>query len=273
MTKYIRELRWGAPKTFKTGATVGTYPKPMLYLGFDVEGVSVIPSSKQLATQATDLIKFNVTHEEIVYCKPGDLKSWVVKPASEQPKVLVVDYTSVRPQTLSLEYNPIKDQQCLNFFQHPQTGDFNCLQRELPWKTVVFDGVTGYTEAVLSHFSSMNPNRMADARDWAFQAGQMCKRVLTAMTTLRCHVVCLMHDEMEKNELSAQVNTVPAVYGKELKNIVGGLFSQYFYATKENGKPVIWSNDKMFVRGVGSRWPLIPAVCQPDFNSIYGKEL
>lgn len=271
--KLIRELRWGAPKAFKTGAIVGTYPKPMLYLGFDVDGLSVIPSSKQ-AVDAM-LVKFNVTWEEIVFCKPGELKLWVNKPKAEQPKILCVDYTSVRPSTLSLEYNPSKDQVGLNLFQAPNTGDYNQIAGKpvLPWETVVFDGVTGYMELVLSHFSSMNPNRMADARDWAFQIGQMVKRVLCSCTMLPCHVVCLMHSETEKSDLTMQIDTIPSVYGKEMKQIVGGLFSQYFYAAKENGKPVIWTNNKEFVKGVGSRWPILPAVCAPDFNSIYGKEL
>jgi hypothetical protein len=270
--KLIRELRWGSPKSFKTGAVVGTYPKPMLYLGFDVDGVSVIPSAKQPVNPA--LIKFNVTHEEIVQCEPGKLREWAAKPESAQPKVLCVDYTSIRPNKLSLEYNPIKDQLALNKFQHPDTGDFNCLQAAtLPWKTIVFDGITGYSEVILSHFSSMNPNRMADARDWAFQVGQMCKRLCTAITTLKAHVVVLMHDETEKNDINGQVNTIPLVHGKDMKNMVGGLFSQYFYSAMQNGKPVVWSKDKMFVKGVGTRWPIIDQDSAPDFNSIYGKEL
>lgn len=267
--KLIRELRWGPPKSFKTGAVAGTYPKPMLYFQFDVDGLSVIPS--KTAKADTSLIQFDVTYEEITWIKPGELSKWVTKPEAEQPKILAVDYTKVRPTMLTLEYNPLKSQEGLQLFH----GDYNqlCNKATLPWKTVLLDGVTGYMELVLSHFSAINPNRMADARDWAFQVGQMVKRVMASMTMLPCHAVVLMHDEMEKNELSQQVNVIPSVYGKELKNISGGLFSQYFYATKVLGKPVVLSNDKMFVRGVGARWPIIQQDCPPDFKSIYGKEL
>jgi hypothetical protein len=274
MSKLIRELRWGPPKSFKTGAVAGTYPKPMLYFGFDVDGLSVIPSKN--TPKNDQLVPFDVCYEDIVFCEPGKLREWVVKPLEQQPKILCVDYTKVRPQTLTLDYSPLKSQEALQKFQDPLTGDFNqlCGKTILPWKTVVLDGVTGYMEVVMSHFSSLNPNRMADARDWAFQIGQMVKRVMCSFTMLPCHSVILMHDEMEKNELSAQISIIPSVYGKELKNISGGLFSQYFYAMKNvnNGKPVILSNDKMFVKGVGGRWPILNGEVAPDFRSIYGKE-
>jgi hypothetical protein len=274
MSKLIRELRWGPPKSFKTGAVVGTYPKPLLYLGFDVDGLSVIPSKN--APQNAALVPFDISFEDIVVCEPGKLAEWVKKPMSEQPKVLWVDYTKVRPRELTTDFSPLKSQEAFNKFQRTGTGDYNQLanKTELPWKTIVFDGVTGYTEVVLSAFSSINPERMADARDWAFQVGQTVKRVLSSMTMLPCHIVALMHEEMEKNELSQQVNILPSVYGKELKNIVGGLFSQYFYAMKSmTGKPVVMMNDKMFVRGIGARWPVLTGEVAPDFKSIYGKEL
>ncbi len=274
MSKLIRELRWGPPKSFKTGAVAGTYPKPMLYLGFDVDGLSVIPS--KLATKNDQLVPFDVTFEDIVMCEPGKLSEWVKKPMSEQPKILWVDYTKVRPRELTTEFNPLKSQDAFNKFQQAGTGDYNQLanKNELPWKTIVFDGVTGYMEVVLSAFSSINPGRMADARDWAFQVGQCVKRVLAAMTMLPCHTVALMHDEMEKHELSQQINIIPSVYGKEMKQIVGGLFSQYFYAMKaQSGKPVVLMSDKMFVKGVGGRWPVIQGEVAPDFKTIYGKEL
>jgi hypothetical protein len=80
MSKLIRELRWGPPKSFKTGAVTGTYPKPMLYLGFDVDGLSVIPSKN--AIKGNDLVPFDVAFEDIVVCEPGKLSEWVKKPMS-----------------------------------------------------------------------------------------------------------------------------------------------------------------------------------------------
>lgn len=272
--KYIRELRWGPPKSFKTGATVGTYPKPLLYFGFDNDGLSVIPSKN--APKEQSLVQFNCCYEDIIECPPGKLKEWVIKPIEQQPKILSVDYSKVRPVKLNLDYMPLRGQEGLQLFQAPNTGDFNCLAGKtvLPWKTVVWDGVTGYMETVLSHFSDMNPNRMADARDWAFRVGQMVKTVMNSMATLPCHVVVLMHDELDKNELTSQINIIPSVYGKELKNISGGLFSQYFYAKKSiSGKPIILSNDAIFLKGLGGRWPILTGESAPDFTSIYGKEL
>jgi len=36
---------------------------------------------------------------------------------------------------------------------------------------------------------------------------------------------------------------------------------------------VVWTSDKLYVSGVGPRWPIgLPQECQPDFKSIYGKE-
>ena len=268
--KLIRELRWGPPKSFKTGATVGTYPKPLLYLGFDVGGLDVIPSKIQPKTDGA--IPFDISYEDITFCEPGKLGDWLVKP--EQPKVLAVDYTTKRIRDLSLEYMPSKSQEALQLFQGP-LGDYNklCNKPSLPWKTIVLDCITGYMEVVLSHFSSLNPGRMADARDWAFQVGQMVKRVMTSMTMLPAHVVVLMHDELDKNDLSMQVNIQPYVFGREVRAIAGGLFSQYFHAQKNNGKPVILTSDQAFCRGVGSRWPILTGETQPDFKSIYGKEL
>lgn len=271
--KLIRELCWGPPKSFKTGHLL-TFPKPMLVFLFDVDGLSILPSKNMPRDNA--LIQFDCVYEDVVYCAPGKLKEWVNKPMEQQPKVLCVDYTKVRPSKLNLEYLPLKSQEGLQLFQDPVNGDFNQIAGRtiLPWKTVGWDGVTGYMETVLSHFSSMNPNRMADARDWAFRVGQMVKAVMVCMTMLPCHVVVLMHDELDKNELNGQVNIIPSVYGKELKNISGGLFSQYFYAKKNSmGKPVILSNDAMFLKGLGGRWPILNGETSPEFNSIYGKEI
>lgn len=280
MSKLIRELRWGRPKAFKTGGLL-TYPKPLLYLGFDTGGLDVLPSKNSPKT--SDMIPFDCTYEDVVFCEPGDLKSWVTKPKEQQPKILAIDYTKLRPMTIDLNYLPTRSQDALIAFQSNdmnKLGDLNVIgihaqkNKTLPWATIGWDGVSGYRTSVLSHFSSIAPNRMADARDWAYQSGQMCKRVMEVLVLYPCHIVVLMHDEMEKNDLSQQIDIIPAVDGKDLKNIAGGLFSQYFYAKKNlQGKPVILSNDAMFLKGLGGRWPVLTGETQPDFKSIYGKEL
>jgi hypothetical protein len=153
--------------------------------------------------------------------------------------------------------------------------DYNQLTGKtvIPYKTIVFDSVTGYMDIIMSHLSSFNPNGMADARYWAFQVGQKVRQLILSSTCLPAHVVFIMHSTIEKDELTQQIRELPSVYSG-LRNDICGLFSQAFYATKNNGKPVLWTNDKLFVKGIGPRWPAnLPQELAPDFKSIYGKEV
>jgi hypothetical protein len=256
--KLIRELRMGAPKSFKTGAVVGSYPKPMLYFGFDHGGIDVIPDKK------TD--GFDCTHADIDSVPAGKFALQATKP------ITMVDYSTVCPVTLALDYLPTKSQEGLQTFYR----DYNQLasKKELPYKTIVFDSVTGYTDIILAHLSSFNPNAMADARQWAYQAGNKVRQLILSSTCLPAHVVFIMHSAVEKDELTQQIRELPSVYSG-LRNDIGGLFSQVFYSAKNGGgKPVIWTSDKMFVKGIGPRWPAgLPQECAPDFQSIYGKEI
>lgn len=256
MSKLIRELRMGVPKSFKTGAVIGSYPKPMLYFGFDHGGIDVVPATKQPG--------FDITYSDIDFQKVGSFALQQTKP------VTALDYSSVAPHTLTLEYLPTKSQEGLQTFYR----DYNQLTQKatLPYKTIVFDSATGYMDMVMSHLSSFNPNGMADARYWAFQVGQKVRQLILSATCLPCHVVFIMHSAIEKDELTQQIRELPSVYSG-LRNDIGGLFSQVFYAAKSNGKPVIWTNDKLFVRGIGPRWPNnLPQEVAPDFASIYGRE-
>lgn len=263
----------GPPKAFKTGAVAGTYPKPMLYLGFDRGGLDVIPS-KTVAQPATD-IKMNVCYEDIVFIKPNELRTWIVKPQSEQPKILAVDYNAGGSFDLALDFKPNANSMPFQNF----INDYNAISthlrggKTLPWRTAVYDSITGLMDLIMSHISSFNPNALADARQWAAQVGGKVRQVVLSGTTWPTHVVFLMHSQVDKNELTGMVQEIPNVYSG-LKNDIGGLFSQFFYATKSMNKPVIWTNDKGFVKGIGPRFPVgLPPECQPDFNSIYGKEL
>lgn len=56
--KQIREIRWGPPKSFKTGAVAGTYPKPLLYFGFEEAGLDVIPM--RTTTLSRDAVPMDV---------------------------------------------------------------------------------------------------------------------------------------------------------------------------------------------------------------------
>ena len=276
MPKYIRELRMGRPKMFKTGAVVGTYPKPLLYLGFDRDGISIIPRSSYKAEQSA--VVMDCSYEDITFAKTGTMSQEIAKPTHS--KITVFDYTQDMPLELMLTYTPQSAQLAAQQFQAPLTGDYNQLVAyyrktgSIPWKTIVFDSMTGYGEVIKMHLAQANPNAMADARQWAYMTGEKQRQLCLSMTGLPAHIVVIFHTtEPEVNEETKMITELPNAYAKSFRDVVGGLFSQYFYATKEGGKPVIKNADHMFVKGVGSRWPAgLAATVAPDFNSIYGRE-
>lgn len=263
----------GAPKAFKTGAVVGTYPKPLLYLGFDRGGIDVIPPKANVLP--ANYIQPDVRYEEIERIKPGAIGALLARP--EQPKVVAVDYTISETMSLSLDMMPGKATKPFNDF----VADYNVLasfiniQKRVPFATVVFDSITGYEDMILGHIASVNAAAMDDARKWASQVGGKVRQTILTMTTWPCHVVVLMHSALDTNEITNAVRETPSVFSKGLRSDISGLFSQFFYATKTMlGVPVVWTSDKMYVSGVGPRWPLgLPQECPPDFKSIYGKEL
>jgi hypothetical protein len=276
MQKLIRELRMGMPKMFKTGAVVGTYPKPLLYFGFDRGGLEIIPPKSY--TVGPNDCPFDCCFEDIIFEKPGTMSKALLK--TEQPKITAFDYTTEMPMELTLDYAPQKAQAAAISFQGA-SGDFNVLNQHIrankpfPFKTIVFDSMTGYAEIMKMHLSSFNPNAMTDARQWAYMVGEKTRQLCIAATGFPCHTVFLFHTSSpEKNEETSQVQELPSAYGKGFRDVVGGLFSQYFYATKVGGKPVIKNADYMMVKGLGSRWPAgLAAESKPDFKSIYGKEI
>jgi hypothetical protein len=269
--KYIREARMGLPKQFKTGAIVGTYPYPMLYFGFDRGGLDVIPTKG--ARRGTNDVLMNITYDEVKFVKPSEIATWLAKSAAELPKILAVDFPLIMNNEFSLDTGATKCQTPMIEFRDMYNKVVAC--KTLPFKTIVLDSVTGYTDACLSYISSANPNAMADARQWASQAGGLVRKVILSMTCLPCHVVVLLHSFIDKNEITQEVREHPNVYGQMLRDDFFGMFSQVFYAAKDAaGKPVIWPSDKYPVKGIGPRWPQgLPKECAPDFMAIYGKEL
>jgi len=267
MPKLIRELRMGPTKSFKTGAVVGTYPKPLLCLQFDEGGIDIIPS-KGMESGDKEAIKFDITSEDIVTIKANAFRSYLAKPMAEQPKVLCIDLTDSSLKNMSLEFKPLGDSQPMQ----DTVDTMNALTTICNWKTIVFDPLTGFQQIMLNHIAKINPNAMADARQWAGQVGQKVQQMIGVLTSLPCHVVLIAHTQLDKNEMTGAILELPNVYGK-VRESIGELFSQVFYSTKQGTKPQLWSTDQGFVRGIGTRWPVgLPAVCNVDFNSIYGKE-
>lgn len=267
----------GPTKSFKTGAVVGTYPKPMLVALFDEGGLDVIISKSQ--SQPPGDIPFDIRSEDVITVKPNRLSEFVLaaKNGTPMPKVLALDFCDTMNKEISLDnFKPRANSQPMQEFVNTTNYLYRLGQDTpdvFPWKTVVLDNLTGLSDIILSHISAFQSQSMNDARVWASMVGAKVVQTIGAFTSLPCHVVILMHTQLDKNELTQQVIELPKIYSG-VRDTIGALFSNFFYATKENGRPVIYTTDRGFVRGIGPRWPAgLPPVCQPDFQSIYGKEL
>lgn len=271
--KYIREGRMGPPKSFKTGAVVGTYPKPLLAFVFDEGGLDVIPPRAN--PQPKDSIAFDCVHEDIVWVKPSEISNAMSKPMAEQPRITAIDFCDANIKQMDLGFKPTGTSTPYSAFMTTLNAIVTTAYNgtPLPWKTVVLDPVTGLSDVIYLHIGAMSPGSLADARQWASQIGGKVQQTVSVITQLPAHVVIIMHSMIEKHELMGTIIELPKIYSGYRDNI-GAHLSQFFYATKENGKPIIWTTDMMYVRGIGARWPQgLPAKCGPDFNSIYGREL
>lgn len=272
--KLIREARMGRPKQGKSGVILATYPKPMLYYQLDRSGVDIVPSKNIVFEPSANIIPFDTKYEEIKFVRSHDFGSVVNLPMEQQAKITVVDFTKDMPSTIELGVKPSSS--ALQYTRIVEVHNQTAGKPELPWKTIVLDSATGLTDAVLSYIASVNPNAFADARQWAGQAGDIVRKVVLAMTAVPCHFVCLLHSNVDVNEITKEVTEDPSLYGKALRSDFFGLFSQVFYAYKDplTGLPMVQVSDQYPVKGIGPRFPLgLPRPCKPDFQSIYGKEL
>src|SRR5438034_3081542 len=163
MNKLIREGRFGAPKTFKTGAVVGSYPRPLLLLNIDEEGYSVFPSRNEKIR--SDYIPFEVFSEDLKIIKASEFEAYCKKKPEDLPPVTILEVLDfVRKKVMTEFYIPTANSQPLN--------DFVAAVNKLvlsgcPWKTVVVDSITGLNDIILSHVSDLNNKLLADPRKWA----------------------------------------------------------------------------------------------------------
>lgn len=243
--KLIREGRFGQPKTYKTGAVVSSYPKPMLVLEYDHGGLTVIK----------DPIEF-LTAEQFL--------------SNKEPftGITAIDMAALNTNALTDSYVPRQDVQTF-----PTTVKIiNALVKNCPYKTVVLDTVTGLSDCIYGHQSAVNASALADARKWAGNIGMKVKQVIDVLCLVKANVVVIFHSDTEKNELTSEVREMPMVYSK-LREFLGAMFDQFFYSCIENKKPVIKTAPTGLIRGLGCRWPTgLPETCGPLFNDIYGKE-
>ena len=260
--KYIRELRMGPPKTYKTGSVVETYPKPMLVFQGDEGGLDVV-------------------RQPIVWIKPAtdtsnELESWCTTKREELLPLLAVQFNDKPSRSLDDLWKPAGDVKTFNNFNKTANALF---LKGCPWKTVVFDPVTVIQDLVLCSFAGSNPNKMEDARKWAGAVGEKTKKIMATLFTLPCHVVIIMHTAKNKiidqktNEVISECQE-PVIYGK-IRDFIGSLPSQFFYhdSMVVGGKHVaeVQTMADGRVKGIGVRWPTgLPMRCKADFHSIYG---
>lgn len=267
-TKRICEGRFGPPKTFKTGAVVGTYPKPMLVFETDQGGMDIIPATNN--GTRTDFIKLDVTQKDITYIT--DVAAFKVlqeKPQAELPPITCYNLVDSRIQLITNDYRPQA-----NSTTFPKITDaINALlSGKCPWKTVVLDNTTSLSDAIYGHVAHVNMAAMGDPRKWAPFVGGKIKSIIVECIKLPCHFVVIMHEKTDKNEVTGEIKTEPMIYS-DYRQVVGGAVSSFFYQTKVNGKPVIKTNDMGFIKGLGLRWPELPDECGVTFKDIYGKSV
>lgn len=269
MQKLIREGRFGPPKTFKTGSVVGTYPRPLLLLNCDEEGYTIFPRRDEKIRK--DFIPFEVFYEDLAFAKPDDFDTFCKKPMSEQAPVTVLDVVDMVKQRLMTSfYVPIANSGPLENFVKSVN---KLIQVGCPWKTIVVDSITGLNEIVLNHVASVNQAALADPRKWAPMAGNKVAQMIGVLTSTPAHFVAIFHESYRENEKAQDFRTSPLVHS-QVRDRIGGLFSQWFYQIKENGKPKIRTTDFGLVKGIGARWPLnLPEVCGPTFREIYGGQI
>ena len=247
--KWIREGRMGPPMSYKTGAVVETYPKPMLVLEFDTGGLDVIK-------------------QPIVTIHPKELAAMCKKEQAGLPPITAVDFSSLSNTPFSLEIKSYDNITALNFLDV-----VNCLViNGCPWKTVVLDHITGLVKAFVGHIGVTDSKAMDDARKWAHMAGVLSERAIMVVQGLQAHTVFLMHVETEKNEVTGEIITEPMMPSK-FRMRLPGLFSQFFYATIEGGVAIVYAQPTGFIKGLGMRKPdQAAAKMKADFRSIYGTD-
>lgn len=269
MNKLIREGRFGAPKTFKTGAVVGTYPRPLLLLNCDEEGWSVFPRRDEKVNK--DFIPYEVFHEDLDFIKADKLPEYCKKKPEDLKLVTVVEiHDLVKQRVMMQTYVPQANPQPLNDFVSAVN---NLVQVGCPWKTVVLDSVTGLNDLTLSHIAATNAGFLADPRKWAPISGGKVSQCISVITSLQSHAVFIFHESFRENEKMQEIRISPLVHS-QFRDRVGGLLNQWFYAFKENGKPKIRTTDFGLIKGIGCRWPSnLEDVVGPTFKDIYGGTL
>lgn len=281
MPKLIREGRFGPPGSFKTGATVGTYPRPLFVFSLDDQGLSII---KEPITYIPFPVldpagKFDLT----------PLQTVLKRPLSEQPPITAIDFSGFNRCAMNEGYTPMPDPlsfkalvAAMNVFiaqpQLPPEKPTDVPKLACPFKTLVFDNTTAANSFIMGHQSVLNPGALADARKWAPNASGKVKEYIQCMQRMNAHCITLMHSDTEQNELTKKVSTQPMIFAK-FKQLIAAIHTQFFYSFVETeaSKPraYVYTQPPVqpAIEGIRCNWPSnLPPKCGATFNEIYGKE-
>lgn len=238
----------GPPKSFKSGAVCGTYPRPLLSFLFDEGGLDILKEPVKI-----------ITPKQFID------EGWCLKPKTELPPLMAIDFAPKKMEvTDSYDVTPEAEQwqsfgKCVNEIH----------KKGCPWETVVVDPITELSECILRHMAKVNKTAMADPRKWASAAGSKVSEVISSMVGYPCHVVFIMHSQVEKIELTGEMIVQPMLYSR-FREIVGAQLSQFFYAQIKSGKATVLTEPDGYVKGIGARWPEnLPAVCGATYSDIY----
>ena len=253
----IRELRFGPAGTWKTSSIVNTYPKPMLVSNWDSGGLD------------------SVTLPKLILSEP-DLDSALKNPAflwDGEVRVFVRDYTE-RVAMIGESYLT----KTSAIPMQSQIRDFNRLisASPCPIETLVIDGGTRFIESLMSFIMNLNGKDRPNMDLYGLLGMKAVELFNNIVSSLPCHVVITAHSQTEKDELTGETYILPNMLGS-IREKIGGIMSQYLYSTVEmdttgvnRGK--VWTQPKGLCKGLKMRWPQDrPAVCNPDFESLYGE--
>src|SRR2546421_2180187 len=139
--KFVREGRMGNPFSYKTGAVVESYPKPLLCFEFDVGGLDVVK-------------------QPIERISPSKLAEYCKREQSALPPITAIEFGSLAKRQFDLAPKVYDSTNAFAFLEAINT----VVRTGCPWRTVVIDPVTGLTDAFISYVGVTNSAAMNDAR-------------------------------------------------------------------------------------------------------------
>jgi len=238
----------------------------MLVLEFEPDGLTILDQNVKGM--------FNkLEYKPITFATLREIVNDGKTPPSQD--VNFIDF-SFKGDMLESTYVPAKDEKTFPLAVEVINTLFRA--KHMPFKTIVVDTVTGLSSCILSHQAVVNSAALADPRKWAGNVGAKVSQVIDYLIAkdsngndiIQAHIVFIFHTDVEKDEDTKKMGEYPLMFSKERQSI-HRKFSQFFYQENDTGKPQIWTIPFEYRKGVGARWPTLPAIVDPPtFNNIYG---